>query len=251
MINGKFPNVLFSESKNSLFLRPNSFESALSASERHRLVKASKSRTTEEALVLQHKKVLFKADEQRLRHNHQHMLNTGETLAPQFTEYEPRPLKTPLNSPGCRAVIEFKAWADEWRLRTEVDGQNLQPPEQTGQRISDMLSHRGASKIAESCAFMAVKKGGYKTFVTGTFTPDVRESIANGDTTIQKEVSRTMNAMQKMYQRGWTTKTGERLLGHSEGLAYCWVVEVPKNEDGEDNPTGRRANRRTEIYLDF
>jgi len=164
------------------------------------------------------------------------MLKTGEIPAPVIIEHEHKPLHTPLNSHGCRAIVEFKEWADEWRLRTEVDGQNLQPPEQSGQRISDMLSHRGASKIAESCAFMSVCKGGYKTFVTGTFNDEVREKIVNGDTTIQKEVSRTMDAMQKMYQRGWTTQAGERVEGHAEGLPYCWVVEVPKNEQGEDNP---------------
>ncbi len=207
-----------------------------SEAERHRLVKASKSPTVEETLNLQHKKALFQTDEQRLKHNHQHMLETGETTEPHFTEVEHKKYHTPLNTAGCRAVVEFKEWADEWRLRTEVDGQNLQPPEQAGQRISDMLSHRGASKIAESCAFMAVKKGGYKTFVTGTFKEAVREKIANGETTIQKEVSRTMDALQKMYQRGWTTKSGERIDGHTDGLPYCWVVEVPKNDEGEDNP---------------
>ncbi len=208
-----------------------------SEAKRLSLVKASKSRTPEEILEIQHKKAIFLTDEKRLQHNHQHMLNTGEVEGPRpFTEFEHRKYHTPLNSPGCRAVVEFKEWADEWRLRTEVDGQNLQPPEQAGQRISEMLSHRGASKIAESCAFMSAKKGGYKTFVTGTFTAEVREQISNGETTIQKEVSRTMNSMQKMYQRGWSTKTGERIAGHSEGLPYCWVVEVPKNEEGEDNP---------------
>jgi len=164
------------------------------------------------------------------------MLATGEIPAPTIIEHEHKPYHTPLNSAGCRAIIEFKEWADEWRLRTEVDGQNLQPPEQSGQRISDMLSHRGASKIAESCAFMSVCKGGCKTFVTGTFNDAVREKIALGYTTIQKEVSRTMNTLQKMYQRGWTTQAGERVEGHADGLPYCWVVEVPKNEQGEDNP---------------
>jgi len=209
---------------------------ALSDSEKHRLVKASKSPTVEETLELQHKRALHKADLARLQYNHQHMLATGEIPEPVIIEHEHKPYYTPLNSPACRAIVEFKEWADEWRLRTEVDGQNLQPPEQSGQRISEMLSNRGASKISESCAFMAVCKGGYKTFVTGTFNQSVREDIANGNTTIQKEVSRTMDAMQKMYRRGWTKKTGERVEGHAEGLPYCWVVEIPKNAKGEDNP---------------
>ncbi len=234
--NHVYQRSTFSESQHSLFLRQNSVDSALSDSERHRLVKASKSPTVEETLELMKKKSDFFSDSARLQHNHDWMLKTGEIPVLNISEYEPRKLHTPHNAPGCRAIVEFKEWADEWRLRTEVDGQNLQPPEQSGQRISEMLSHRGASKIAESCAFMSVCKGGYKTFVTGTFKDDVREKIANGETTIQKEVSRTMDALQKMYQRGWTTKAGERVTGHAEGLPYCWVVEVPKNEQGEDNP---------------
>ncbi|MEX2490012.1 MAG: hypothetical protein WD356_10860 [Pseudomonadales bacterium] len=83
---------------------------------------------------------------------------------------------------------------------------------------------------------MAKHKGGFQTFVTGTFTTDVRGRIANGETTIQREVSRTMDGLQKMYQRGWTREQGERVEGHEGSLAYCWVVEVPKNEQGEDNP---------------
>jgi len=228
---------LFLCADNMTLSRAQSFGgTALSASEKLRLVKASKSRTDDERLNVLQAKVRFSTDSLRLSHNHVQMLNTGEIPEPHAIEYQPSQQHTPLNSPGCRAVVEFKDWADEWRLRTEVDGQNLQPPEQVGERISKMLSHRGASKIAESCAFMSVVHGGYKTFVTGTFTDSVRESIAAGETTIQKEVSRTMNALQKMYRRGWTTRNGERVAGNSEGLPYCWVVEVPKNKQGEDNP---------------
>ncbi|MBX2809768.1 MAG: hypothetical protein KTR20_14175 [Cellvibrionaceae bacterium] len=183
------------------------------------------------------KKADFFSEQTRVFHNHQWMLQTGEVDGPApFTEYQPDKLKTPHGSPGCRAVIEFREWCDEWRLRTAVDGQNMKPPEQAGDRISELLSHRGARKIADSCEYMHQTQGCYKTFVTGTFTAEVREKIANGDTSIQKEVSRTLNSLQKMYQRGWTTQAGERVEGHSQGLPYCWVVEVPKNEQGEDNP---------------
>ncbi len=220
-----------------LFLHPNSVGSAISETDRHRLVKASKSPTADETLDLMKKKSDFLTDQARVFHNHQWMLETGEVEGPaQVEEYEPRKLKTPHGSPGCRAVIEFRDWCDEWRLRTEVDGQNIQPPEQAGQRVSELLSHRGARKIADSCEYMHQTQGGYKTFVTGTFKETVRQKIITGETTIQKEVSRTMDALQKMYQRGWTTKAGERVEGHSGGLPYCWVVEVPKNEQGEDNP---------------
>jgi hypothetical protein len=46
-----------------------------------------------------------------------------------------------------------------------------------------------------------------------------------------------MDAMQKMFQRGWTDDTtGDFVLGHEQALSYCWVVEIPENEKGERNP---------------
>lgn len=72
--------------------------------------------------------------------------------------------------------------------------------------------------------------------MTGTFSLNVRQKIRNSETTIQREVSRTMNSMQKMYQRGWTDSKGVRTQGAAKPLAYCWVVEIPLNAEGEENP---------------
>lgn len=152
------------------------------------------------------------------------------------SEHEKQPEIVPHGTPGTKTVIEFREWADEWRIRTQSESFNLVAPSQSGARISELLSQRGAKKIAESCEYMGMKKGGFKTFVTGTFNEETRKKIQLGETTIQREVSRCMDALQKMYQRGWVAETGEKVAGHSEGLAYCWVVEVPKNESGEDNP---------------
>lgn len=152
-------------------------------------------------------------------------------------DFEPQKLITPHGQVGCATIVQFREWSDEWRIRTEAMGTvGSAPPSQSGERISELLSQRGAKKIAESCEYMSLKKGGYKTFVTGTFNTEVRAKIASGETTIQREVSRCMDAMQKMYQRGWVTPEGENIPGHSEGLCYCWVVEIPKDENGGDNP---------------
>ncbi len=152
-------------------------------------------------------------------------------------EFDPVPQVVPHGSPGTSTIIQFREWSQEWRIRTETRGANLNPPTQAGDRISELLSERGAKKIAEACEYMATK-GGFKTFATSTFDESTRKKIAMGETTIQKEVSRTMDALQKMYQRGWTTsgEVCEAVPGHSDKLAYCWVVEIPKNENGEDNP---------------
>jgi len=146
---------------------------------------------------------------------------------------------------GSSTVIEYREWCEEYRIRTRVNGQmNIAPPVNSGARESVMLSSGGARKIAESCEYMARKKGGFKTFVTGTFDDEARARIRAGETSVQKEVTRTVDAMVKMYQRGWEyEEAGEKIkvAGYSKGLVkdkfrYCWVVEIPKNEAGEDNP---------------
>ncbi|MGH1374584.1 MAG: rolling circle replication-associated protein [Cellvibrionaceae bacterium] len=214
---------------------------AISEADRHRLVEASKSPTadkTEEKLKVAAWNARSKDLQQAHKYNRAHTEATGECMPPEFVELEPfNRQSTPLNKVGCKAVIEYREWADEYRVRTEVEATTGNaPPEQT-ERVSAMLSTRGARKIAESCEYMAMKKGGYKTFVTGTFDDETRERIASEETTIQKEVSRTMDALQKLYQRGFIDKNDERVEQHeNQKLPYCWVVEIPKNEAGEDNP---------------
>ena len=182
-------------------------------------------------------------------------------------EFEHARTKTKKDALGCKAVIEYRDWQDAWRLRTEVETTSgSAPPLQSGYRVSDMLTPRAATKIADSCEFMQLKKGGFKTFVTGTLSEESRKKLtrkiikkkdvqinkeAVGDieanapftpitfeleTTIQKEVTRTMDALQKMYKRGWQKESGKKVAGHDEGLPYLWVVEVPENEKGEPNP---------------
>lgn len=195
----------------------------------HRLVKAPKSPTTpERQLERAFARHQFLFESKKLQHC------APEPLPP--VEVEPKPVVTPKGQTGCSTVIQYRDWSDEWRIRTQVETANNLPPQVDGERITEMLSQRGAKKIAESCEYMSLKKGGFKTFVTGTFNEATRARIAANETTIQREVSRCMDAMQKMYRRGWTTEEGERVPGHAEGLSYCWVVEVPKNEQGEENP---------------
>jgi hypothetical protein len=198
---------------------------------RHRLVKAAKSPTEAEIEDLAHKKAMFFHNSMVGRH-----CDPGWKRGV-MKEYERGRIKTPKNQRGCQTVIEFREWQEAWRIRTEVDcTTGTVPPSQSGLRESEMLTARGATKIAESCEYMHMKHGGFKTFVTGTFREDIRAKIAAGETSIQREITRTMDAMQKMFQRGWTTSTGERVAGHGAGLPYLWVVEVPDNSEGEPNP---------------
>jgi hypothetical protein len=175
--------------------------------------------------------------------------STTDTVAPysrlqDLTIYEPireiddlRPEPEP-ETPrsGQFTMIQQRRWSGEYRIRTRVESSLSKPPIHSGPRISKKLSNSAARKIRDSCYFMAHTRGGYKTFVTGTFTEDIREKIHNGDTSIQREVTRTMDGLQKMYRRGWTTSKGQRVQGFSCPLAYCWVVEVPLNKKYVQNP---------------
>lgn len=227
-----FKSGFFSLEERAEKQRAFAFQQAKRAERRataHRLVEAAKSPTTEndvfERAIARYKFDFFSK-------NHQHMAFVEKPVV----DVEEKKQVTPHGQVGCSTVIQYREWADEWRIRTQVEGTvGSLPPSQEGARISDLLSERGAKKIAESCSYMATK-GGFKTFVTGTFNEAVRKKIELGETTIQREVSRCMDALQKMYQRGWETETGEKVAGHSEGLAYCWVVEIPINENGEQNP---------------
>ena len=173
-------------------------------------------------------------------------------LTPSATSIKPyrHVPETPPNTPGVKAIVEFREWSEEWRLRTSVET-SLSPPPISGPRVSWLLSQRAARKIAESCDYVARTKGGYATFVTGTFTPESRQRIAQGETTIQREVSRSMDALQKIYQRGCTFADGGQLSPHDDTLDYCWVVEIPKNENGEDNPHVHILMRWKVPYANF
>lgn len=168
-------------------------------------------------------------------------------------------------APGVYAVIQYREWSDEYRIRSQVRGACQSPPEQSGARITDKLSRSAARKIAESCAYVAKAYRGYSTFLTLTFTDEQRFSLeASGPycqvntreekkpVTIQKEVSRFCDGLTKMYQRGWraeSTVHGRRYacigregkpLGEEprqdQPFLYVWVAEVPDNEKGEPNP---------------
>ncbi len=221
-----------------------------------------------------------------------------------------------------RAVVEYRDWCDEYRIRTKVDQAITDtPPEQAGPRYTSMLSLEGARKISESCRYMAEKKDGFTTFLTLTldsaarrrveicrnvgpcteleFKPATKQKraryvpkvthltgqhfiycrkygrvplrrVVNGPShdmtfqTVQKELARFWDAANKLYKRGWVEKVkgqehkGEKLPDtthrgepHEDNLHYAWVVENPKNEQGQDNPHIHIMMRWRVPYRDF
>ena len=75
---------------------------------------------------------------------------------------------------GKFTVISHREWSGEYRIRTQVEMASGLPPLQEGVRSSDFLSERGARNIADSCHFMHIKHGGYKTFMTLTLDDAAR-----------------------------------------------------------------------------
>ncbi len=150
--------------------------------------------------------------------------------------------KTPAGTPGAYTVIQYREWAEEYRIFTRVENTSGSlPPDNSGPRLSRELSWRGLRKIAESCQYVATCHGGYQTFLTLTFTPEARQRLEDGETTVQREVSRFADGLQKIFARGWMavnekTSSRERQVGQEGPLLYLWVVEVPDNERGEPNP---------------
>ncbi|MEI8612059.1 hypothetical protein P4S70_25650 [Enterovibrio sp. Hal110] len=66
------------------------------------------------------------------------------------------------------------------------------------------------------------------------------EASAIEKTTIGREMSRTLDGMKKMFERGWqyTNDEGEQIDVPATGgeFRYIWVAESPANEQGEPNP---------------
>jgi len=204
--------------------------SAISEAERHRLVKGSKSPTSYQGPM---NTAIF----QRLS------LQTKDTFP---IEIEKLGEAKNIESQGAFTMIGHRPWSGEYRIRTEVQGTIKQePPENTGDRVTEMLTNRGARKIAESCEFMSIKRKGYSTFLTLTLDAEARKRVENEETTIQKEVSRFFDGLQKMYQRGFdcvvdgeikSVKGSPVVNGVSSRLDYLWVAECPdviEKETGE------------------
>lgn len=83
-----------------------------------------------------------------------------------------------VDTPGTWAVVEHRDWSGEYRVRMETrPGQRAETPDQAGDRITAMLTERGARKISESCYFMACKRGGFSTFATLTLNEESRDKL--------------------------------------------------------------------------
>ena len=243
----------------------------------------------------------------------------------------PAELVPDIKTPGTKATLEFRQFCDEYRLRCHTEAGNKPPPIMEGDRLTDNLTASGERKLIDSAFYVHTLRGGYSTFLTLTLDNNARRRIQDQPAagryslltdkpkkndlphtsyghcpiarpviyglSIQKEVSRFFDGVQKIYQRGWqyqaaegpfnwlnqrpwgalkkknkvcplpleptVKKAGAELMGPAielqevsrkkygrrvikclgyrpvalpEKLDYMWVVEVPENEQGEENP---------------
>lgn len=197
------------------------------------LVKASKSPTKQEIEETASKKLAWEVDQAFLagKQIRDHAAGAIWNYDDSITEGRER---VGQGAPGVLCIVEQRKWADEVRVRSQVEGANgTPPPAQEGPRISEWLTDNGLRKLTDSAAYVAAQRGGYTTFVTLTFDDQGRERLEKGKTTIQREASRCFDAWAKMYQRGLKR---QGIAGNSDDFDYLWVVEVPDNEQGEPNP---------------
>jgi len=140
---------------------------------------------------------------------------------------------------GTYGVHQFREWSDEHRFMHKIAAPYSIPPARSGERVTEFLTHNAARKLTASCEYVALKHGGFKTFLTLTFDAEARARIDSGETTVQKETSRFFDGLQKMYQRGWVAKTeiqdNIKVAGHKDKLQYLWVAECP---DSVNEATG-------------
>lgn len=169
------------------------------------------------------------------------------------TTLEPVRPREDIRGAGTLARLSHRPWSGEYRICCECSAPYQQPPAHSGKRVTTKLSARGKRTIADSCAYVLKERGGYDVFLTLTLTPEARARVEKGES-IQKQVSRLFDSLQKMYGRGFVPgdfeikdrKTGKRerrpntegikVPGHSDALDYLWVIENPTNDQGERNP---------------
>ncbi|MFK5947938.1 MAG: hypothetical protein QM500_04095 [Methylococcales bacterium] len=154
---------------------------------------------------------------------------------------------------GTYAVHQYRDWSGEHRIMHKVAAPFSLPPAHSGKRVSKNLSDNAARKMADSCEYVSMKKGGYSTFLTLTFNSSTRRKIRKGKTTIQKEASRFFDSLQKVYARGWDCEFDngdfERVEGKADKLDYLWVAENPVTCTDVDIKTGVISDRRDNPHL--
>lgn len=199
----------------------------------------------------------------------QYMPIEQETDSSHLIEYDKQ---QELDKSGKYLKVQYEEWSETYTATAYIQGKAAdKPPVQEGDRITEKLSKAAATKIKKSSEYLSKHRRGYGAFLTLTFTPEERAEILACDArskqkgqfdlvtvkppkhlmeSIGARVARFMNSMQQRRKEGQLIKLnpqeknkpyiddGKRayLKGNKKGFEYVWVIENPKNENGEDNP---------------
>ncbi|MGF1887453.1 hypothetical protein L4D13_15100 [Photobacterium profundum] len=209
-------------------------EAAARSDENNRLVQGRKSPTHPQQAALD--RIL--RQERKLQRGDT-VLSSTEAFYNHDTLYELA--ETNETKPLSTVRLMNRNWSNQYRVLHHTQTRPSNAPEaQSGERYTEKLTQRAVTKIFESGAYVAACHDGFTTFLTPTFSPEQREKIFSGETTIGKEVSRFLDGIKKMYQRGWhgidTNSESFELEPIEKPFHYIWVAECPANDDGEPNP---------------
>ncbi|SHO55116.1 rolling circle replication-associated protein [Vibrio quintilis] len=153
-----------------------------------------------------------------------------------------------------RFYLMSREWSGQYKGQLIYKPRPCDAPDANdGERYTEKLTSRAVRKIFESGAYVAAVHGGFTTFLTLTFDAEQRARIFSGEITLGSEVSRFLDGLKKMYQRGFHAEVKGKqdnalqhnisqcsesrfVEGSEEDFHYMWVAECPANEDGEANP---------------
>ncbi|AIU66873.1 hypothetical protein ABF162_07520 [Vibrio coralliilyticus] len=183
------------------------------------------------------------------------LLNHTATSGGDWVGLKGQPSKTKYESERkSRAYLMKREWSNQIKMQMIYSPRPSDAPAaNVGERYTEKLTSRAVRKIFESGAYVATCKEGFSTFLTLTFTAEQRERIFSGDVTLGSEVSRFLDGIKKLYQRGFTAEVraehddnrqrnitlcneSREVEGRDDEFHYIWVAECPANEDGEPNP---------------
>ncbi|ELV8625606.1 hypothetical protein QNF03_002261 [Vibrio cidicii] len=85
------------------------------------------------------------------------------------------------DKPIVKVQLQKRDWSQQYRIQQVIETPASNAPEQqSGDRFTEKLTARAVKNIFESGAYVAVKHGGFKTFVTLTFDDERRRRVADG-----------------------------------------------------------------------
>ncbi|EIJ0948389.1 hypothetical protein N5280_004033 [Vibrio vulnificus] len=85
------------------------------------------------------------------------------------------------DKPLVKVQLQKREWSQQYRIQQVIETPASNAPEQqSGDRFTEKLTARAVKNIFESGAYVAVKHGGFKTFVTLTFDEERRRRVADG-----------------------------------------------------------------------